>query len=104
MKNLQLHNSQFITYKGEIFTVDVLGDMGTQQIERMICTTLRITSQNYPPLRSTLDLYNDNQADTLIRTLCDKWDGISKSVHLMIVQLESYKLDRLKYPAKTASV
>jgi hypothetical protein len=101
MKNLQIHNSRFITYSDGIFTVDILGGVDVQQIERMICT-LRITYQNYPPLRSTLDLYNDPQTDKLIRTLCDKWQlqllEVSKSIHLLITQLESYKLERLKYP------
>jgi hypothetical protein len=101
MKNLQIHNPHFITYADEHFTIDVLGGVDLLQIERMICT-LRITHKNYPPLRSTLDLYSDNQADKLIRTLCDKW-GVtlvesSKSVHACICQLESYKLERLRYP------
>lgn len=101
MKNLQIHNSRFITYSDGIFTIDILGGVDVQQIERMI-STLRITYKDYPPLRSTLDLYNDNQSDKLIRTLCDKWQiqllEVSKSVHSMITQLESYKLERLKYP------
>jgi DNA-binding HxlR family transcriptional regulator len=105
MENLNIQNSRFITYIDDIFTVDVLGGVDTQQIERMICT-LRITYQNYPPLRSTLDLYNDNQTDKQIRTLCDKWElpllDVSKSVHSMIAQLESYKLERLKYPKQKA--
>jgi hypothetical protein len=67
----------------------------------MICT-LRVTHKNFPPLRSTLDLYNDNQTDKLIRTLCDKWGvtlfDVSKSIHAFICQLESYKLERLRYP------
>lgn len=101
MKNLQVHNSRFITYSDGIFTIDILGGVDVQQIERMI-STLRITYKDYPPLRSTLDLYNDNQSDKLIRTLCDKWNTTlletSKSVHSLITQLESYKLERLKYP------
>jgi hypothetical protein len=101
MKNLQVHNSRFITYSDGIFTIDILGGVDVQQIERMI-STLRITYKDYPPLRSTLDLYNDNQTDKLIRTLCDKWNTTlletSKSVHSLITQLESYKLERLKYP------
>ena len=101
MQNLQIHNPHFITYADAHFTIDVLGGVDVQQIERMICT-LRITHKNYPPMRYTLDLYNDNQADKLIRTLCDKWDitllDVSKSVHACICQLESYKLDRLRYP------
>lgn len=101
MKNLQIHNSRFITYSDGIFTIDILGGVDVQQIERMI-STLRITYKDYPPIRSTLDLYNDNQSDKLIRTLCDKWNTAlletSKSVHTLTTQLESYKLERLKYP------
>lgn len=101
MKNLQIHNSRFITYSDGILTADVLGGVDTQQIERMVCT-LRVSFEHYPPLRTTLDLYNDHQTDKLIRTLCDKWNlqlaDSSKSVHSMIAQLETYKLDRLKYP------
>lgn len=105
MENLSVQNSRFITYKDEVFTIDILGGVDVQQIERMI-STLRITYKNYPPLRSTLDLYNDNQTDKLIRTLCDKWElqllEVSKSVHAMITQLENYKLERLKYPKQKA--
>lgn len=101
MQNLQVHNPHFITYADTFFTIDVLGGVDLQQIERMICT-LRITHKNYPPLRSTLDLYSDTQTDKLIRTLCDKWGvtlmEVSKTVHSFISQLESYKLERLRYP------
>lgn len=101
MNNLQFHNSRFITYQDDVFTIDILGGVDVQEIERMI-STLRITYKNYPPLRSTLDLYNDNQTDKLIRTLCDKWElallDVSTSIHSMIIQLENFKLERLKYP------
>jgi hypothetical protein len=101
MQNLTIHNPHFITCADTLFTIDVLGGVDLLQMERMICT-LRITHKNYPPLRSTLDLYNDNQSDKLIRTLCDKWGvtlmDVSKSVHAFICQLESYKLERLRYP------
>ncbi|MDR1739460.1 MAG: hypothetical protein LBR45_01710 [Bacteroidales bacterium] len=101
MQKLQIHNPHFITYADELFTIDVLGGVDVLQIERMICT-LRITHKNYPPLRSTLDLYNDNQIDKQIRSLCDKYEltllDVSKSVHAFICQLESYKLQRIRYP------
>ena len=101
MQNLQVHNPHFITYADTSFTIDVLGGVDLQQIERIICT-LRITHKNYPPMRSTLDLYNDTQTDKLIRTLCDKWGvtlvEVSKTVHSFIAQLETYKLERLRYP------
>lgn len=101
MKNLHIHNPHFLTYQNELFTVDILGGVDLMQIERMICT-LRITFKNYPPMRSTLDLYNDNQTDKLIRSICEKWElkllEVSKTVHEFICELENYKLERLKYP------
>ncbi len=101
MKNLHIHNPHFITYENELLTVDFLGGVDLMQVERMICT-LRITHKNYPPFRSTLDLYNDNQTDKLIRSICEKWElkllDVSKTVHEFICELESYKLDKLKYP------
>ena len=101
MQNLEIHNTNFITYTDKQLIIDVLGGVDIQQIEKMICT-LRITHKNFPPLRSTLDLYNDNQCDKLIRTLCDKWNitlvDSSKSVHALISQLEAHKLEQLRYP------
>lgn len=101
MKHLHIHNPHFITYQNELLTIDVLGGVDLQQIERMVCT-LRITYKDYPPLRSTLDLYTDSQTDKLLRTICEKWElkllDVSKTVHGFITELESYKLERLKYP------
>jgi hypothetical protein len=101
MNALKIHNSRFITCQDDTFTIDILGGLDLLQLERMICT-LRIAYKTYPPYRTTLDLYNDQQSDKLIRTLCDKWDlkllDVSGSIHSMITKLESYKLDRLKFP------
>ena len=98
---IHVHNPHFLTAQTDQFTVDVLGGVDLLQLERMICT-LRITYKDYPPMRTTLDLYNDNQTDKLIRTLCEKWDlkllDVSKAVHAFICELENYKLERLKYP------
>ena len=106
-QSLTIHSNQFITYTDKLLKVDVLGGVDLKQVERMICT-LRINHQNYPPIRSTLDLYNDHQTDKLIRNLCDKWslklNESSSSVHGMIAQLESYKLERLKYPQQRESL
>lgn len=103
MQQLHITNSHFITYKDELLTVDVLGGVDLSQVERMVCT-LRITYQNYPPQRSTLDLYNDTQVNKLIRTICDNWElkltEVSSSIHNLILQLEEYRLQQLKYGGK----
>jgi len=106
MQNLQIVNPNFIIYKDELLTIDVLGGVNLQQIERLVCT-LRITNKSYPPHRSTLDLYNDNQFDKLLRTLCEKFEikllEVSKSLHALIIQLEEYRLQNLKYTDKSRS-
>jgi hypothetical protein len=100
MKNLHITNSNFITFKDELLTIDVLGGVDLEQVEKMICT-LRILHKNYPHFRTTLDLYADSQTDKLIRTLCDKYElqllEVSKSLNLLTSQLEEYRLQNLKY-------
>ena len=103
MQNLQITNSHFITYKDGFLTIDILGGVDMNQIERMVCT-LRITHSNYPPHRTTLDLYNDNQTEKLQRTICDKWElkliEVSKAIHSLTLQLEDYRLQELKFTGK----
>jgi len=103
MKNLHITNANFITYKDDFLTIDILGGVDLSQIERLVCT-LRISFQNYPPFRTTLDLYNDNQTDKLQRTLCDKWElkiiEVSRTLHNLTMQLEDYRLQQLKFIAK----
>jgi hypothetical protein len=103
MKNLHINNRHYIIYKDELLTIDILGGVDLQQIERMICT-LRISYQNYPPFRTTLDLYSENQTEKLQRTLCDKWElkllEVSKTLHQLILQLETYRFEELKFTGK----
>ena len=101
MENLKINSPNWITFADNLFEIDVLGGVDLLQVEKMICT-LRITHREFPPMRYTLDLYIDSQVDKLLRTICDKWSlaifEVSKSVHEFIRQLESYKLQRLRYP------
>lgn len=103
MENLTIHNEKFIIYKDDFLIIDVLGGIDLQQIERLVCT-LRITYKDYPPYRTTLDLYNEYQSDKLIRTLCDKWElkliDVSKTIHKLIIQLEKYRLENLNYTSE----
>jgi hypothetical protein len=107
MQQLQIINPHFITYtdapEGSGFTIDVLGGVDLAQVERLI-VTLRITHQHYPPFRTTLDLYADEQTDKLLRTLCDKWNltlnNVSKTIFQLTNQLEDYRLKELKFLGK----
>lgn len=107
MSNLKIHNSNFIQYTTDLLNIDILGGVDLSHIERLICT-LRITYKKFPPYRTTLDLYNDHQNDKLIRTLCDKWSlkllDISKYVEDLILQLENYRLQKLRFTTKKHSL
>lgn len=107
MNNLNILNPNFITYNDEYLTIDVLGGVDLKQVERLICT-LRIKHKEYPIYRTTLDLYNDTQNDKLLRTICDKWDlkllEVSKSIQSLILQLEEYRLQNLKFVSKNQNI
>lgn len=104
MKNLHITYSRFITYKDDFLNVDVLVGVDLSQVERMVCT-LRISSQNYFPFRTTLDLYNVKQTDKLQITLCDKWElkliEVSRTLHNLTMQLEDYRLQELRFKGKS---
>ncbi|MDR2914074.1 MAG: hypothetical protein LBV74_04475 [Tannerella sp.] len=103
MEHLQIHNVNYLTYKDGFLTVDVLGGVDLSQVERMVCT-LRIICAKHPVYRTTLDLYNDDQTDRLMRTLCDRWElkliDVSKTLYNMTLELESYRLEQLKFKGK----
>lgn len=103
MPQLHITNSHFITYTDGFLTIDILGGLDMSQVERMVCT-LRISHANYPPQRTTLDLYNDNQTEKLQRTLCDKWElklvEVSTTLHNLTLQLEEYRLQELRFTGR----
>ena len=97
---IKVHNPHLLTVQTSIFTIDVLGGVDLSTVERMVCT-LRVTYKAEPIYRTTIDLYNENQTDKLIRTLCDKWEvkllDVSKTVYNLTLQLEDYRLEQLKF-------
>ncbi|MCL2597464.1 MAG: hypothetical protein FWD66_07375 [Paludibacter sp.] len=67
MQNLTIHKQNFITFADERFSIDVLGRVDLQQVEKMICN-LRIAHRELSPMRYTLDLYIDNQVSAPFAT------------------------------------
>ena len=55
----------------------------------------------HPFYRTTLDLYNEDQTDKLLRSLCDRWAlklvEVSTSIYHLTLQLEEYRLEQLKF-------
>lgn len=99
MKSLNLVNPHFITYSDDLFSIDVLGGVDISIVENVICT-LRISYKEFPPMRCTIDLYNDTETDKLCRNLCTKYSlnllEVSKTITKLTAELEEYKLSELK--------
>ncbi|MFL0108165.1 hypothetical protein V2629_15650, partial [Tenacibaculum maritimum] len=102
MKNLTVHNANYLTFRNDLLSIDVLGGVDLSQVERMVCT-LRISYQSFIH-RTTLDLYNDTQTERLTRTLCDTWEvkllDVSKTFYTLTLALEEYRLLELQYKGK----
>jgi DNA-binding HxlR family transcriptional regulator len=107
MNQLNITNSNLITYTNELLTIDILGGIDLLQVDRLLCT-LRISCASYPPYRTTIDLYNDTHTDKLMRTLCDKWEvkllDVSKCLQSLTNSLEDYRLQELRFIGKTKQV
>lgn len=103
MKQLFITNPHFITYKHDNITIDILGGIDVTQVERLICT-LRVSYGEYPPYRTTIDLYSDAQNEKLMRTLCDKWElkllDVSSLLNDLTFKLEEYRLQELRFLGK----
>lgn len=103
MKQLFITNPHFITYKHDNITIDILGGIDVTQVERLICT-LRVSYGDYPPYRTTVDLYSDAQNEKLMRTLCDKWElkllDVSSLLNDLTFKLEEYRLQELRFLGK----
>lgn len=104
VQNLYITNAHLITYKDDFLIIDILGGVDMNQVERMVCT-MRITHTNFPPYRTTIDLYKDNQIEKLQRILCDKWElkliDVSRTLHNLTLQIEEYRLRELKFLGKS---
>ena len=114
MKKVKLNtaNPQNLIYKTEEITIAVLGGIKTDGLDRMR-VTLKITVHNrkYPlyldnpelaagTIRHNIDLYNDTQAEKLVRRIAERLEiGTSITVQALTDltdQLEQYRLKQFE--------
>lgn len=99
MTNLTITNPNFYSFKNEVFTIDILGGIDINLVERLI-TTLRIVHKDFPPIRHTLDLYSDEHTEKLKRKLCTKFElnliEVSTSITNLTAELEEHRLQKMK--------
>ena len=101
MANFTTDNPDHLIYENSLFTIEVLGGVRLEGLDRMRVTLkVALNESEIPPLRHNLDLYNDTQVEKFIRKIADRLEvGISVTAGTLaeLTQgLENYRLEKLK--------
>lgn len=100
-KKLNTSNPEQLIYSNDYLEMTALGGIKISGLDRMRATLkVRLQASEMPPVRHTLDLYNDTQLEKMIRTCAQKLE-IGTSILAgcfseFIDQLEKYRLERQK--------
>ena len=100
-KKLNVTNPESLIYENEILKLTVLGGIKLEGLDRMRATLkVELKNSSVPPVRHNLDLYNDTQAEKLIRRAAEKLETgtsvLSASLAELTEGLEEYRLKQLK--------
>jgi len=91
-------NAQHLTYENGILTIDILGGIKLDGLDRMR-VTLKIKAAHLT-LRHNLDLYNDTQVEKLVRKAAEKLEvgsSVTASALMDLTDsLEQYRLEEIE--------
>lgn len=103
MEPLNSHNPEYLTWKYEQMLFSVLGGIRLDGLYQMR-VTLKIDFKSQA-IRHNLDLYNDTQAEKLVKKTAERLgigtSYISKAIGELTNQLESYRLKEIEKQAST---
>lgn len=95
---LNIHNPEYVTWKYEEMLFAILGGIRIEGLHSMR-VTLKTEFKTYPPLRHTVDLYNDNQTNTLIKKTAERFmlslSYVGKAFIDLTDIIEQYRLEQL---------
>lgn len=97
-------NPEQLVYQNQLLLLTVLGGIKLEGLDRMRATLkVQLKNSSVPPVRHSLDLYNDSQVEKLIRKCAEKLEigtsVIAASLSELTEQLEQYRLNQLKEQA-----
>ena len=100
-KRFNTANPEQLIYVHELLKLTVLGGIKLEGLDRMRTTLkLELPDSSVPPVRHSIDLYNDTQVEKLIRRTAEKLEigtsVIAASLAELTEQLEEYRLKRIK--------
>jgi CHAT domain-containing protein/predicted transcriptional regulator len=101
MANFTTTNPEQLIYENQVFTIEVLGGVRLEGLDRMRVTLkVSLNESEIPPLRHNLDLYNDTQLEKFIRKIADRLEvgtSVTAGTLAELTQaLENYRLEKIK--------
>lgn len=98
--NFNTDNAEQLIYSNEFLTIEVLGGVRLEGLDRMRVTLkVGLNESEIPPIRHNLDLYNDTQLEKFIRKIAERLEiGTSTTAGTLAQltqQLENYRLEKI---------
>ncbi len=102
-KKLNTGNPDYLTYENQNLLISILGGIALHPLDKLK-VTLKIERTDSPSplhsLRHSLDLYNDDQTEKLIRKAAERLETGSREIQITIAELiqeiESYRLNKIE--------
>ncbi len=101
MANFNTNNPDQLIYENSILTIEVLGGVRLEGLDRMRVTLkVSLNQSAIPPIRHNLDLYNDTQLEKFIRKIAERLEvgtNVTAGTLAELTQcLENYRLEKIK--------
>lgn len=100
-QNLNTNNPDQLIYENDLLKLTVLGGIKLEGLDRMRATVkIQMKETAIPPVRHSLDLYNDNQLEKLIRKSAERLEigtsVLAACLSELTEQLEQYRLQKIE--------
>jgi hypothetical protein len=101
MSTFLAHTPDHLQYSNTFFTIEVLGGIRLEGLDRMRVTLkVALSESEIPPVRHNLDLYNDTQLEKFIRKNAERFEigtsTVAGTLSELTQHLENYRLERIK--------
>lgn len=101
MADFDTGNPDQLIYVNSILTIEVLGGVRLEGLDRMRVTLkVSLGESEIPPIRHNLDLYNDTQLEKFIRKIAERLEigtGVTAGTLAELTQaLENYRLEKIR--------
>jgi hypothetical protein len=100
MEQLNHHNPEYVTWRYEELSFALLGGIRIEGLHSMR-VTLKLDYKTYPSLRHSVDLYNEGQAEKLVKKAAERFllstAYLNKAVGHLINTVEDYRLQQIDH-------